>query len=171
MVSQFCSNLSFGMAPSAPLSAQASLNEKYPPSEPCSCEICRAYCQRPGWWSVRGAQAALAAGHARRMMLEVSPDRTFAVLAPAFKGAEGYLGLQQYSRNGCTFLENGLCQLHAAGLLPLECAFCHHDRIGQGPYCHADLEKDWNTPVGQALVRFWLKSVDLWSYRDLIFKK
>ena len=25
------------------------LNEKYPPFEPCSCEVCLGYCIRPGW--------------------------------------------------------------------------------------------------------------------------
>ena len=37
-----------------------SLEEKYPPSEPCACEICRAYCARPGWWTVEEARRAMA---------------------------------------------------------------------------------------------------------------
>lgn len=40
---------------------------------------------------------------------------------------------------------------------PLECRFCHHDRLGQGACCHADLEKDWRTPAGQALVETWIQ--------------
>jgi hypothetical protein len=32
-----------------------SLREEYPPSEPCSCEICKSYCVRPGWWTVEEA--------------------------------------------------------------------------------------------------------------------
>ncbi len=89
------------------------------------------------------------------MMLEMSPDRTFGVLSPAFKGCEGFLGLNDYADRGCTFLVNNLCELYGSGLQPLECRFCHHDRIGQGEKCHADLEKDWRKPAGQALVEKW----------------
>jgi len=62
------------------------LEEKYPPSEPCSCEICRAYCSRPGWWSVSEAAKAVNAGLYNRMMLELSPDLRLGVLSPAFYG-------------------------------------------------------------------------------------
>jgi hypothetical protein len=43
----------------------------------------------------------------------------------------------------------------------LECRFCHHDRRGLGPKCHADLERDWKTPAGRALVDRWIKQVGL----------
>jgi hypothetical protein len=43
----------------------------------------------------------------------------------------------------------------------LECRFCHHERRGLGPKCHADLEKDWKTPAGQTLVDQWLRQVRL----------
>lgn len=46
--------------------------EKYPPSEPCCCKICRSYCIRPGWWTVEEAERALNAGYGARMMLEIS---------------------------------------------------------------------------------------------------
>ncbi|HEX2980297.1 MAG TPA: hypothetical protein VHO48_08540 [Anaerolineaceae bacterium] len=131
------------------------LAEKYPPSEPCGCEICLGYCVRPGWWTVAEAARAIAAGYAPRMMLEIAPERTFGVLSPAFKGCEGKLALNLYAKRGCTFLHNGLCELHGTGFQPLECRFCHHDRVGQGLRCHADLEKDWHTPAGQALVEEW----------------
>ena len=129
----------------------------YPPSEPCSCEICRNYCIRPGWWTVAQAKEAINAGYEKRMMTEVSPERDFGVLSPAFNGCEGGIALQQYAKNGCNFYKNGLCELHATGLLPLECGFCHHGRIGQGIKCHTDLEKDWKTETGKQLVGKWLK--------------
>lgn len=148
------------------LSAQL-LVEKYPPSEPCSCDICRQYCARPGWWTVEQAALALDAGYTRRMMLEISPERTTAVLAPAFKGCEGFFGLQQYSTNGCTFLEESRCQLHGSALLPLECAFCHHSRAGLGPECHAALEQVWASAAGRELVMRWLHLSGLWERRHL----
>jgi len=132
-----------------------SLKEKYPPSEPCSCKICTAYCRRPGWWTVEEAGRAVDAGYGSRMMVEIAPDRTFGVLSPAFRGCEANFALQEYAPFGCTFLLRGLCALHGTGYEPLECLFCHHARKGLGKECHLDLEMDWHTPGGQALVLRW----------------
>jgi hypothetical protein len=143
------------------------LSEKYPPSEPCECEVCRNYCIRPGWWTVDQASKALKAGYADRMMIEIAPERTFGVISPAFKGCEKFFALNEYADNGCTFLEKNRCQLHGTDLQPLECRFCHHTRRGLGPKCHAELEKDWDTPAGHALVIQWLKDADLWDMRHL----
>jgi len=132
------------------------LHIKYPPSEPCGCEVCRNYCARPGWWTVEQAKKAMA-GYADRMMVEVSPELDFGVLSPAFRGCEGGVALQNFAKNGCNFFRDGLCELHPTGLLPLECAFCHHERVGLGIKCHLDLEKDWKTEKGKQLVYGWLK--------------
>ncbi len=134
-----------------------SLAERYPPSEPCSCEVCLGYCARPGWWTVAEAELAIQAGYAGRMMLELSPERTFGVLSPAFKGCEGTFATNECAPNGCNFLKNNLCELYGTGFQPLECRFCHHTRVGLGPKCHADLEKDWHTPAGQKLVQKWIQ--------------
>ncbi len=136
---------------------------KYPPSEPCSCDICLAYCKRPGWWTVDEAASGIEAGYASRMMLEMAPDRTFGVLSPAFKGCEGNFALADCSENWCTFLKNNLCELFDTGYQPLECRFCHHSRPGQGHLCHEDIEKDWNTPAGRALVVRWSKITGFWD--------
>jgi hypothetical protein len=144
-----------------------SLNEKYPPSEPCTCEICRAYCLRPGWWTVDEASKAIAAGYGDRMMLEISPELTFGVLSPAFKGCEKNFALQEFSRFGCNFLSNGLCELYGTGLEPLECRFCHHSRKGLGQKCHADIELDWNTPNGQTLVAKWVGMCKRNTFKDI----
>jgi hypothetical protein len=139
------------------------LQDKYPPSEPCACEVCLAYCARPGWWTVKEAGKAITAGYASRMMLELAPDRSFGVVSPAFRGNEGEFALQRYAPNGCTFLREQRCELHGSGLQPLECRFCHHDRTGLGPKCHADLERDWQSPAGRALVRRWGALTGLWQ--------
>jgi hypothetical protein len=106
---------------------------------------------------------AIQSGYAGRMMLEMSPDCSFGVLSPAFKGCEGQFALQRYAGRGCTFLKNDLCELFGTGLQPLECRFCHHDRPSQGPQCHADLEKDWHTPTGASLVVQWSKLTGFWE--------
>lgn len=128
---------------------------KYRPSRPCSCHICLAYCQRPGWWTVEQAARALDSGYAGRMMLELSPECTFGVLSPAFKGNEGNIALQIFSHQGCTFLQKNLCELFGSGLQPLECRFCHHTRKSLGQKCHSDIEKDWHSKNGQKLIIKW----------------
>ncbi len=140
-----------------------SLEEKYPSSEPCSCSICLSYCRRPGWWTVQEASRAIEAGYATRMMLEMSPDRSFGVLSPAFVGCEMDFAASQCASAGCTFLKNERCELHGSGLMPLECRFCHHDRPGMGPRCHADIAKDWNTASGRALVVRWSDLTNFWA--------
>ena len=140
-----------------------SLPEKYPPSEPCGCSICLSYCQRPGWWTVKEAGKAIEAGYGNRMMLEMSPDRSFGVLSPAFNGCETAFASNLYSDRGCTFLKEDRCELHGSGLQPLECRFCHHDRPGLGLRCHADIERDWNTASGRALVVRWSNLTDFWA--------
>jgi hypothetical protein len=140
-----------------------SLNDKYPPSEPCGCDICTYYCRRPGWWTVEEAKKAMEAGYGDRMMLEMSPELDTGVLSPAFKGCEKDFAIQERSYNGCNFLNNGLCELHDTEYIPLECLFCHHTRKGSGKRCHTDLEKDWKTQEGQDLVKKWAKKVGLWQ--------
>jgi hypothetical protein len=144
------------------------LTEKYPPSVACSCEVCLGYCARPGWWTVAEAERALEAGWGPRMMLEMSPEGTFGVLSPAFKGSEGGLANNLASAGGCTFLKEQRCELHGSGFQPLECRFCHHARRGLGPLCHADLESDWHTPLGQALVQSWGEQTGFWARMQLL---
>jgi hypothetical protein len=111
---------------------------------------------------VREAAGALSAGLGGRMMLEVSPERTLGVLAPACCGCERSFALQQFAGRGCTFLTAGGCELHGTGFQPLECCFCHHDRRGLGPQCHADLESEWRTAAGRAVVGRWSRMFGLW---------
>jgi hypothetical protein len=92
------------------------LKEIFPPSEPCSCQVCVNYCRRPGWWSVDEAANAIEAGYAKRMMLEISPGMNFGVLAPAFRGNEVNYAMQLYADQDCTFLADGRCELFGKGL-------------------------------------------------------
>ncbi|MEL7603194.1 MAG: hypothetical protein AAGU77_08555 [Bacillota bacterium] len=135
------------------------IEARFPPSEPCSCAVCTAYCLRPGWWTVRQAQAAFDAELGGRMMLETSPEHRFGVLSPALRGCEGSLAPRPFPRSGCCFFRRGLCELFGTGFEPLECRFCHHARPGLGAACHAAIEADWNTPAGQALVIRWLCAI------------
>ncbi|MBQ8566754.1 MAG: hypothetical protein IJ445_04125 [Clostridia bacterium] len=135
----------------------------FPPSKGCTCSVCRDYCKRPGWWTVEQAESAISLGYANRIMMEISPDFNFAVLSPAFYGCEGFIATNEGFINGCNFLKNGLCELHNTDILPLECAFCHHERTGQGTLCHEALLKEWKTIKGQLLVKKWQDIVKLHS--------
>lgn len=148
---------------------QHPLRKKFPPSEPCSCEICKSYCIRPGWWLVQEARLAIEEGLANRMMLEVSPDRTFGVLSPSFKGNEGLIAMQIFSKNYCTFFNNGLCELFGKDYQPLECRFVHHSRKGQGIVCHNALEKDWNSIEGKKLVKEWIQTTSFLSKAEKLY--
>jgi hypothetical protein len=147
------------------------LREKYPPSQPCSCEICVGYCHRPGWWTVEEAEKAIKAGLAHPMMLEVSPEGKFGVLSPSFKGNEGNYTLQLYSNQGCTFLDKGLCELSGTGFQPLECRYCHHERIGFGNQCHTYIEKDWNTAYAKRLIVRWGNITGFWERQGLVLRE
>ena len=143
--------------------SKGSLKQKYPSSPPCSCEVCLAYCARPGWWTVEEANRAIEAGMARRMMLEMAPDCSFGVLSPAFLGCEVAFAQDRYAECGCTFLKEQRCELYGSGLQPLECRYCHHSRLGQGLACHQAIERDWHTTAGQHLVVRWSKLTGFWD--------
>lgn len=138
---------------------QLPLAAKYPASPPCSCDTCKSYCRRPGWWTVEEAARAMEAGYEKRMMLEMAPNFSFGVLSPAFKGCEMRFAYNEYASAGCTFFVDDKCELHGSGHQPLECRFCHHDRAGMGPRCHADIEKDWDRAAGRALIVRWSELV------------
>ena len=96
-------------------------------------------------------------------MLEIAPDFAFAVLSPAFKGCEGAVAINEYSNAGCNFFTDELCELHGTKIQPLECRVCHHDRPGLGPKFHLEIEKQWNSPEGQALIVEWMKNTNFWE--------
>jgi hypothetical protein len=143
------------------------LYRKFPPSEPCSCDICIGYCQRPGWWIPEEAEKAIVAGYGNRMMLELSPDKSFCVLSPSFRGNEGNYALQIYSGNGCTFLHNGLCELFGTGFQPLECRFCHHLRKGKGTSCHLSIEKEWKKNSSKRIIIHWGNQTGFWNRQGI----
>jgi hypothetical protein len=139
------------------------LYRMFPPSEPCSCDICTGYCQRPGWWIPEEVQKAIDAGYGNRMMLELSPDKTFSVLSPAFRGNEENFAMHFYSGNACTFLQNGLCELFGTGLQPLECRYCHHQRKGKGKFCHLAIEKEWRKNNSKRIIIQWGIQTGFWK--------
>jgi len=154
-----------------PLEHHKSLLEKYPPSEPCGCAVCKSYCIRPGWWTVEEATKAIEAGYANRMMLEIAPEGDFCVLSPAFRGNEVNYALEVFATQGCTFYHEGLCELFGTGYEPLECRYCHHDRSGTGIQCHTDIEIHWNTTEAKRLVVRWGNLTGFWARQGVIVQE
>jgi hypothetical protein len=76
-----------------------------------------------------------------------------------------------FSKNGCTFFKDGLCQLFGSGFEPLECRFCHHNRKGLGTECHSDIEKEWKTPEGKRLIVRWGNITGFWTRQGLVVKE
>lgn len=146
------------------------LAKRFPASEPCSCRICLGYCRRPGWWAVNQAAKAIEAGYAGRMMLEISPEFTFGVLSPAFRGNEQNVAMQLFADQGCTFLKDDFCELFDTGMQPLECRFCHHTRPNLGKQCHDALEADWCSREGQLLVIRWCEETCLFERNGLLLQ-
>ena len=142
------------------------LYDRFPPSKACSCTTCISFCRRPGWPLVEEMHLAIDAGLASHLMLEFSPNLSFGILAPAFFGKEGMFALTCFSNNYCTFFDQGRCALFGLPYRPLECRFCHHERIGQGKACHLALAHEWNTSKGKRLVHRWLRMMQL-SYPDM----
>jgi hypothetical protein len=97
------------------------------------------------------------------MMLEMAAGNAFGVLSPAFRGCEELFATSEHAGAGCTFLVGNLCELHGTGYQPLECRYTHHDRMGFGPRCHADIEHAWNTGAGRALVVRWSNETAFWT--------
>lgn len=144
-------------------SSGRSLHEMFPASPSCNCEICRGYCQRPGWWMVSEATLAIRKGLSYRMMLEISPEVTFGVLSPAFRGCEMRIATNAFKSTCCTFSHEDGWELYQSDLMPPECRFCHHERTGMGQNCHEALENDWNSAAGRKLVVEWCNLTRLWE--------
>lgn|GEM_PF-598596 len=131
---------------------------KFPKSPDCACDICSNYCRRPGWFLVEEARSAIDKGLSDRLMLELSADFPFGVLAPAFTDNEGNIALRMHSGKPCTFLKNQKCEIHNETFFPLECRYCHHSRKNMGLQCHLEIARDWNSSKGKRLVRKWIEA-------------
>ena len=105
------------------------------------------------------------------MMLEISPERIFGVLSPAFKGNEGNYALQIFADQGCTFLHNNLCEIYGSGFQPIECRYCYHNRKNMGIKCHSEIEKEWNSEAGKRLIVEWGNKIGFWNRQGFILQE
>lgn len=137
------------------------LTKRLPPA--CTCDACQMDCTMPCWGTPAEIRRLIDAGHGARLTLELwtkQPPVEF--LTPALKGSEGQRApAKPYSRAGCTFwTEAHLCQVHDAGLKPLEGKLSHHHpalkkRNVDGLTLRRWIAEQWDTDEGRALIEDW----------------
>lgn len=146
----------------------------------CTCDTCKGMCEhRPCWPTPDGAEALIEAGYAERLMLDKYIDLDYSqsewgesyfigVLCPASEGHEGRdaPGTFWGDYKGCVFhTGEGLCELHDAGLKPLEgrIARCTDSMSEEVEAAHLheyraarrNIRNQWDTERGRELVRRW----------------
>lgn len=132
----------------------------------------RACESNPGWMSPEDAEKAMEAGLAGRMMRDwYVSGGNIDVLAPASIGCEGrdapdmdlgsmlkFLIQGSWGKGRCTFLKDGLCELHDSGYKPMQCreSYCCKS---EGP-SNLEMSEMWDTPYGRQMVARWKDLVE-----------
>lgn len=95
-------------------------------------------------------------GYGHRLMLDDLPGGPD-LIKPALKGYEGDRSpWQTASWKGCTFWNNGLCELHDTGLKPLHAKLAHHDLTSEENDKISDMIIEaWETEKGKEVIDKW----------------
>ena len=123
------------------------------------------------------AQAAIDAGHAKRLMLDYwTGEPPIFVLCPSSQGHAGkrakntneifgklsfielLCGAKGNPQGRCTLLKKGLCAIHSSGYKPIECRTASHD--DKNYVRREEIQKMWDNSEAQSLARKWMKLVD-----------
>lgn len=129
--------------------------------ESCTCDKCRAMCNRPCWGTPAEIRALIDAGYGGRLMLdwwERDEHLEYTeVLSPACTGSEGRSAPFWPAGRCALQMPNGLCSIHS--MKPTEGREACHDR--NVSHLHLEMAKAWNTDEGRALVAEWREGRDL----------
>lgn len=125
------------------------------PSE-CDCIRCSSMCHAPCCGTPKDFERLMDAGYGKRLMYDDLPGGA-TMLKPALKGYEGLTApWKTYSHMGCTFWENGLCQLHTSGLKPSQGKLALHDQSEEDQAHIADfLDKSWKAKNAKKTLKRW----------------
>lgn len=94
-------------------------------------------------------------GYGNRLSLLYSIDAP-EVLRPSLKGEEGKKTYYSFSSRGCTFFNEGKCELHNLGLKPWEGHVSHHDNTQEEKDAIGKfLEKEWKSKKAKDLIKRW----------------
>lgn len=133
----------------------------------CSCENCVGACEyRPCWGTPEDIEKIIDAGYGSRLMNDYWASRgdDINIPAPAIRNYEGR-GAPLMPIGRCTFLtKEGLCELHDAGLKPLEgrVTICTGDDavIKEHQDARVFIVDQWRTPEGKAVYQKWKDGVE-----------
>ena len=123
----------------------------------CTCETCKAMCERPCWPTPKEAEKLIEAGFGNRLMEDywAGNSGNVSILCPALVGSEGHAA-PSWARGKCTFQDkNGLCELHDLGLKPIEgrLADCQNEDATKN--LHEMVMVAWNNQGAVNLVHRW----------------
>ena len=130
----------------------------------CGCHTCINMCeQRPCWPTAEEGQTLIKAGYGPRLMLDYwvgGIDETecdIQMTAPAIVGFEGRTA-PFWPTGRCTFLKDGLCELHDKGLKPLEGRVASCKDESSSTLVRLHIVRTWNTDLGRSIVNNWKRS-------------
>lgn len=110
----------------------------------CDCQECQSMCAFPCMGTPQEMESIIKAGYAYPNKLVVCsdnhPDLDFTVVKPRRVGKH------------CVYFEDGKCQLHDAGLKPLEGRIAIHGDQIVGRAFYRRLARFWDTRKGRALI-------------------
>ena len=116
----------------------------------CSCDECKKMCQRtPCMGTPKEIEAIMDAGYIYKLTRSDvnDPALDFTVIMPAMSQVE--------QRSGkCPFYKNGLCELHKAGLKPIEGRVAMHGKHNPRLLYH-HLARAWNGKHGRVVIQRW----------------
>jgi hypothetical protein len=126
----------------------------------CKCIFCIQMCTtRPCWPLPEEAYSLISAGYANRLMADYwdIPSSKKFIIAPALEGWEGMVA--PFNPLGrCAFLTaDNLCELHGAGLKPIEGRIASCRPQISGYELHKEIAKKWDSNFGRMVVKKWFK--------------
>lgn len=136
----------------------------------CACERCSNMCTRPCWGTPKEINKLINLGYGDRLMLDFwggsGKCKDIEILCGAIKGREGRKsGFWPRDQKGCTFWNDGLCDLHSKKLKPIEgrlanCETVETEDDDGEPSVHEEVAKLWNTEYARKVVAKWKKGRD-----------
>ena len=122
----------------------------------CTCSACVEMCGIcPCIPTPDEAEQMLDHGYGQRMSSrEVYKIDSFHILCPSVRGHECQHDMTHFS-GGCTFLKDGLCEIHDSGFKPLEGRAVHHDDDYSTEGMHEYIINRWDNREGRRVFRRW----------------
>lgn len=129
------------------------------PSE-CDCGKCSSMCHSPCCGTPEDIEILIKAGYAKRLMFDDLPGGED-LIKPALKGYEGQKSPWDISSSkGCTFWNDGKCELHNLGLKPTQGKLCHHSLNDIENYQISDfINESWERKKGLEVIELWKKGI------------